>query len=794
MKLIGYELQKLFGTRFLLIFIAVLLAANTALAFYTCYNSKRYSISPDKINYIFELYRENPEEVDTHHAELLKLQQEQNQLFREAIAAGNYDYTPPQPTNKYFEDVSDLLLLDEIYRRRDEIYSYPSDIQKVIDRAYANIAEFEAMGIPPDAYTYRYQYRIIELYKKAQSSVRMGLEYTRGWGEYFDYDAVNIFIFATTLLLGSVAFAQDKNLGLLPIVRVSRHGRAKTAVAKLAALTVATSFVTLAFTFTTFAVFGLCLGFSSGVNAIQVFTQFRYSPYILTVGEYFAITVAFKLATYSLFAVLVAASSIFIGSYPLIYAFGTLVFVISFFFYTLPESPLKYINLVTTAAVTPLFERYRAINIFSAVVGYEPLICALYAAFFVASASVAVVRYCRGPAAATVPGINRKIQILKTIPGKLCKRARINRGTPALRTHSRSLFLAELYKTFIASKYIFLVTILLAVKLVQADSSFASNNSFSDAVYKEYMTKIAGPITDEKRRFIADERAMINDILSRKVEMQQKYINDEITYKEYYDYITKYNYALSRDDHFKIIELHASYIDRIKTEKGLNAHFVYDTGWRALFFSGFDFTLYAAIVLLFAGSFADEHSTRSSSGSIAQILRVTRKGRSPTFNSKLLSALVVTALLAVIWCGIDILFVAHNYELPLASSPLVSIEAFQNLDTHITIGAYLAVYFTLRIFAALALASLVCALSEVLKKSIVVLAVTVPVTLFPAMLSALGLKIFEFVDYIAFSRATPFVLVSIEGASDWGGLIVTVIAAALICAIAAARAARSWSR
>jgi len=650
------------------------------------------------------------------------------------------------------------------------------------------------MGIPPDAYTYRYQYRIIELYKKAQSSVRMGLEYTRGWGEYFDYDAVNIFIFATTLLLGSVAFAQDKNLGLLPIVRVSRHGRAKTAVAKLAALTVATSFVTLAFTFTTFAVFGLCLGFSSGVNAIQVFTQFRYSPYILTVGEYFAITVAFKLATYSLFAVLVAASSIFIGSYPLIYAFGTLVFVISFFFYTLPESPLKYINLVTTAAVTPLFERYRAINIFSAVVGYEPLICALYAAFFVASASVAVVRYCRGPAAATVPGINRKIQILKTIPGKLCKRARINRGTPALRTHSRSLFLAELYKTFIASKYIFLVTILLAVKLVQADSSFASNNSFSDAVYKEYMTKIAGPITDEKRRFIADERAMINDILSRKVEMQQKYINDEITYKEYYDYITKYNYALSRDDHFKIIELHASYIDRIKTEKGLNAHFVYDTGWRALFFSGFDFTLYAAIVLLFAGSFADEHSTRSSSGSIAQILRVTRKGRKQTFLAKFFSAIVTAAIFSVIYSGIDLLFIAHNYELPLASSQLVSIEAFQNIDTSVTVAAYLAEFYALRIAAGLVLACLVCALSEILRKSISVMAATVIVTLFPALLSYFGMTVFSYVDYTELSRATPLVLRSASGANDLGLIFVFVLSTALVCGALVARAARTWTR
>ena len=123
------------------------------------------------------------------------------------------------------------------------------------------------------------------------------------------------------------------------------------------------------------------------------------------------------------------------------------------------------------------------------------------------------------------------------------------------------------------------------------------NNSFSDAVYKEYMTKLGGPITDEKRQFLADERAMIEDILSRKEEMQQKYARDEITYEEYYDYITKYNYASSRDEYFKIVERHAAYIDRMKAEKGLDAHFVYDTGWRAVF-SGFDFTLYAAIALL----------------------------------------------------------------------------------------------------------------------------------------------------------------------------------------------------
>ncbi len=327
-----------------------------------------------------------------------------------------------------------------------------------------------------------------------------------------------------------------------------------------------------------------------------------------------------------------------------------------------------------------------------------------------------------------------------------------------------------------------------------AIGDFSPNNSFSDAVYKEYMTKLGGPITDEKRQFLADERAMIEDILSRKEEMQQKYARDEITYEEYYDYIVKYNYASSRDEYFKIVERHAAYIDRMKAEKGLDAHFVYDTGWRALFFSGFDFTLYAAIALLFAGSFADEHSSRSSSGSIAQILRVTRKGRSPTFNAKLLTALVVTVLLAVIWCGIDVLFVTHNYELPLASSQLVSIEAFQNIDTSVTVAAYLAEFYALRIAAGLVLACLVCALSEILRKSISVMAATVIVTLFPALLSYFGMTVFSYVDYTELSRATPLVLRSASGANDLGLIFVFVLSTALVCGALVARAARTWTR
>lgn len=69
--------------------------------YYTCYRSTRGGISPDKIIYISGLYRENPEQVDSCHDELLELEEQQNRLFLEAISQGNYDYTPPEPVKRF---------------------------------------------------------------------------------------------------------------------------------------------------------------------------------------------------------------------------------------------------------------------------------------------------------------------------------------------------------------------------------------------------------------------------------------------------------------------------------------------------------------------------------------------------------------------------------------------------------------------------------------------------------------------------------------------------------------------
>ena len=272
MKYIRYELQKLLGIRYLWIFLAVLLLSNGAIAFYTANKAQPKGITSQEISNFYDLYFSDTVEMEKYYTEMQEWQAEQQKLFLEAMQSGNREYVPEEWVNQYAPDgYSDMMLFMEVYAKIKSAGSYSSDMQKVINRANANLAEFRSMGISEDSYTYKYQQRIIGTYERLRDNVQIGVEYTHGWGDYFDYDIVNIFIFVILIMFGSVIFAQEKVSGFLPIVRSARYGRTRTAFAKIAVMGLLTVGIVLLFTFTTWGIYGLELGYSSPSNAIQAF-------------------------------------------------------------------------------------------------------------------------------------------------------------------------------------------------------------------------------------------------------------------------------------------------------------------------------------------------------------------------------------------------------------------------------------------------------------------------------------------------------------------------------------------
>jgi hypothetical protein len=767
MRYIIYELRKLAGMRYIWVFFIVLFSANITLAAYTANQKVKWQVSSDIVIGFFDEYSANPEWIESEYADLTALINERNIFLRDAMQSRDFDYEPEPLPNKYTDNerYDDNMLFNEIFNRKSHIFEYPFVTNTVIDRAYSNIAELDFAGISNDSYLYQYQLKVIDLYRAAQSNVEMKLEYSRGWGDYFNYDIVNIFVFAILIVFGSVLFAQEKNSGFLSIIRTAKNGGIKMALVKIGTMLILTFAIVFVFTFSTMAVFGIILGFSSLDNAIQIFEEFVLCPAVITVGQYFFIDISVKFLVFSLFSCIIMLISIFISNYAITYICGFGLFGLNFLFYTIQyfsaDNVFKNLNFVSVAAVKPLFIRYRALNFFGNLIGYIPFMLIVFGTLLFIVSAVTIVIFSRGRART----IDKHFVVFTIISNEIKAllfniAKKISATSPKKRGYSLSIFSAEVYKTLIIKRYIFIIIGILIVKLYTSNSEFTALNSYSDTVYKEYMTILQGELTDKKREFISAEREFINDILIKQDEMLEKYLLEEISFDEYREYLTNYNYAYSRNEIFAVIENHLYYIEQTTAIKNINTWFVYDTGWKKLFHSGFDIILYSLILLLFAGIFADEYTEKSSSGSFIQILRTTKNGRKRTFRAKLTSALVITTILTIIFNSIDLILIFKNYHLPASNAPLLSLQTFSNISSSITVSQYLAAYLLIKLFANILFTVFLCGLSELLKKSILVMSVSVAITLFPALFVYLGLNIFNYFDFTALLSGTQLYLLS----------------------------------
>lgn len=356
-----------------------------------------------------------------------------------------------------------------------------------------------------------------------------------------------------------------------------------------------------------------------------------------------------------------------------------------------------------------------------------------------------------------------------------------------------AVFRAEMYKLLIASRAIFLIIVLLVGKCVISYRTLTPKKSFEDFVYGEYMTEFAGGLTEEKRERIREIRTEIDRAIAEYAPAFDAFENGEMSYEEFSEYSERYSEASSRDEIFKRIEDHAAYIDE-KRDKGTEAEFVYDTGWKALFFTDVDYMLFAAVVVTAAGAFSVEYEKRSSSGGAAQVIRATRRGRRDTFASKLGASVLIGVVLTVLCSAVDAFFTVKNYSLPLASSPLASIERFGDYGGALPIRAYTVVFYVLRIFGGAMLAGVTCALSCIMKNAAAVLSTVTAVVLLPDLLHIVGMDVLLRFGFTSLLRGTPLFVSSASGANDYIYLVIYITAAALISSAAIYYSERMWNK
>lgn len=714
------------------------------------------NISPEVMESIIETYIEDPDSVEAYYKEVLDFQREQIEIEHEHFINGS-DYSPPAYNNKYTidDELSDLVILNELFINIDNIKTYYSDVDSIIKAAQKSIEDFKGANVSPESYAYKYQLKLIDVYSHLYHKNVLGLEYIRGWGDFFSWKTIDIFIALSIISLASFLFISEYKAGIVNIIRCTKHGRLRIYFCKLVCFVSSCFVIIIAFLLVTWGVFGVKYGYSSVFNSIQIIDTFRFCPYDINILEFLLLFILFKVLSFLFFGIVVLCISVLTYNMVITYISGIGIYAINYVLYVFrydnSKNILKYVNLISTSSVEPIFSKYLSINIFHYVIdipvfmGYFLVILITILILFIGYF------YCCKYTIHSHNLLLNKHLIVK--PAILSEIKLISKKM----VYSLSLFIYESYKILISSRGWLLILILFVLKIHSLNGMYNVAQTYPDKIYCEYMTELCGESTEDKLGYIQSERKNIDNTLLIEPEIRDKYFNGHLSFTEYSEFLKQYNYALGRDGIFTRIEDHASYIEHINS-MGFSAWFVYDTGWEQLFHSDFDWTLYILCIILFTGMFSVEYDSTSSSGKFSSILRTTKKGRQRTFATKIITAIVTSTLLSGVWVLTDLIYYFDTYKMPLIDAPLKSIQSMQNFPVDVTIFQFLLMYIAVRIFSVIILTLFIINLSCIFRKPLSILSIVSIVTLFPLALNKMGITLLDNIDFVSYLRATPILL------------------------------------
>ncbi len=755
-----FECKKLISNKFILGLFIVLFLLNALLSYSEAKHDPATDLSADVLAAL-EAYNEDPEaweaefdRLTTYYNEVFypKVQQEMQEFYEQNPGANSYSWELDDDAEKYWNYTN-------AKRYMSELDSYPKDLNRVVKAAIIAKEDYLAAGVTENDYEYKYQSDIERIYE-VNSLIPIDYEYAVGWDEYHAYTSGNVLLVMLMLVLAPGLCIEEFSSGMYPVLHATKKGRLHTFLNKLGALALFTTLAVVLFTATTMAFYGASYGFSSLGNFVQVFEDFKFCPEIITVGELLAISVLTKILVLFALGTLIMLLSVFIKKYALTFvaSLGAVAinFVLYFFISLEQTGSFDMLNLFTVMDTKTAYTRYYSLNVFEESVPYIPLSIGLFAVLSVAFAALSAFAFCRTQGA---------VKIKTKKPIKLPARA--------IPMPCRTLFGAEMGKLLLANKFIIIVAVLLLVKGFVANETFTYTSSFTDSVYHEYMTTLAGEMTDEKLTYIEEERLRIDTAKSTYNQVIADYHNGLITEEEYLVYLDEYNYAQDRDSHFTRIEARRDYILSLQS-MGKDAYFVYDTGWNTLFSQGFDYLLYGLVLLLFAGVFANEIR-----GGIHNILKATGKGRGRLFLAKYAAVLTLATVLFAAFTAIDLNAAMKSFEFPAWDAPIQSLTMFGSQPS-MTVAQFVILWISVKWLAVVLLVTALTGISLLSGKVLNTMASVATVTLMPFLLRRFGLAVAQYFDFTYLLDGTSFLVTAANAPWYFISIIIVFFAITLI--------------
>ena len=664
----------------------------------------------------------------------------------------------------YTDDLAtDYRLFSELCGEYDTVAAYPEFLESVQARAgqLAGISIFhnDATG-----------YDLKNIERTAQVYDGLGATEIRYYPQKGIYTAISYpftdgILLVAMLLLALLLVRQERDSGLLQLLRSMPGGRLKTALAKLAAFGFSLLGAILVLYGVNLAYCGASFGLGPLDRTIQSIpalmrctmqiTAAQYLLYFLLAKWAAAFAMGFWVMLAALWARHAAAGWAAALAVPLaMYGVRELIPA------TARLNVVKYANLVSLMQTNELLGNYRNLYWFGEPVGLplvEWVAAAGYTAVFGGAFCLVFAR------AWLLPAKKEKFSL------PTCHKTRptvvfIEEGRKLLVTCGTGAFAAAfllfgIYQGITSQSYL------------DADEIY----------YAYYMKEISGPFTQSSADWLTGQGEEFATMLETQKQIQSGKAPPEAMYA-YTAQQQKYNVYTG------IISGNIN--GYLKEHPG--AWLVYETGYRKLFgLSGtadLQDSLYAGLLcaVCFAGLFAMERR-----GGMEDILCATPLGRRHTVSAKLMHSALLSAVIALGTCLPHLWQVLRDYGLPAPGAPAMSISEFTTLPRAVTLGDLLLFWVLCRVAACLLMGMVTLWLGQTFGSFLPALFVSAAAYCLPPLLALSGMTggIEWLGTYPLFHAAA---LLSVQGYSaldgspyslGWTVILILVLAVAAVWAL-----------
>lgn len=398
-------------------------------------------------------------------------------------------------SQKWMLSQEEQRLLEQAEHLRD----YGPFLERVQEQAYKMQAS-SIFNANRNSFTYRNIVKTAEDFAGCTAEgVSMGND--RAVQDWLAFSPADWFFLGAVLLL-VMSFTEERKKGLTAIIRTCPAGRGELQMSRLYVLLAYCAGMTLLVYYLPLGL-SLCVdgGWQDWSRPIQSIAEFQKCTVQVTIAEFLAQFFLVKTLCGFLLGILIWFALSFLARPQMGWLVTAAGLAVEYLLYTLIPlqsifSPFREINVFSYVFTSELYTQYTNINFFSFPVGRRTLLLGLLACVSVVLSAVTVLTLTR-----RYPFGNRDI-LGKWID---CW----NRIGDRVRRHF-GLYGFEVHKfLFLSAGGLFLILGFLITQDLRYGTTAYSR--VEDSVYRQYVTQIQGPVTQDTYDYLASARAVLED-------------------------------------------------------------------------------------------------------------------------------------------------------------------------------------------------------------------------------------------------------------------------------------------